>query len=96
MRKLPVTLRLSLLPIGAACALAACGEAEEPAMEADATDLSGGELIVSDADAQGVDVTLPDTAMTPEPETDAPTMSPPVDGPAADDPAVDPATDPLP
>ena len=63
----------SLLPLaaaGLAFSLAACGEREEPTYEADAEDLSGGELIVSEA-TPGVPVDLPETPMTPVPEGEA-------------------------
>ncbi len=63
----------SLLPLaaaGLAFSLAACGEREEPTYEADAEDLSGGELIVSEA-TPGVPVNLPETPMTPVPEGEA-------------------------
>lgn len=56
------------LALLACAALAACGSPEEPTYEADATDESGGELIVSDADAEGVEVDLPETEMTMVPE----------------------------
>jgi hypothetical protein len=39
----------------------------EPTYEAGVTDASGGELIVSDPDAEGVPVDVPDTPMTPVP-----------------------------
>ena len=52
-----------LLVAAAVVGLAGCGSSE-PEYEADATDASGGELIVEDADAPGVDVTLPETEMT--------------------------------
>lgn len=58
-----------LVPAALALALAACAE-EEPTYEADAEDLSGGELQVADPDAEGVPVDLPETEMTnvpPEP-----------------------------
>ncbi len=65
------TLAKSILPLGAALALAACGGAEEeepaPAMTEtplEVDDLSGGELIGVNADAEGVDVELPETPMT--------------------------------
>lgn len=62
----------TILPLGTALALAACGgaeEADEPAPEMtetplDVDDLSGGEIIGVNPDAEGVDVTLPDTEMT--------------------------------
>lgn len=46
-----------------ALSLAAC-QSEEVEMEADAEDLSGGELITTPVDAEGVDVELPETPMT--------------------------------
>ena len=71
---MPITTRAkTLLPIGAALALCACGEAEEaepapaPAMTEtplDVDDLSGGELIGVNEDAEGVEVELPQTEMT--------------------------------
>ena len=45
------------LPLAAALALSACGEAEEPAYEVDATD-EGGELIVAEDQADAVEVVL--------------------------------------
>lgn len=68
----------ALVPF-AALALAACGGSEtEPTYEADATDQSGGELIVTDPSETGVAVDLPETPMTPVPaeETPAPTETP--------------------
>lgn len=65
------TIARSILPLGAALALAACGEAEETTYEADAEDLSGGELIVTEEDPDAVPVDTPDTPMTPVPEEDA-------------------------
>lgn len=65
------TLAKFTLPLGAALALAACGGAEEeapaPAMTEtplEVDDLSGGELIGVNPDAEGVDVELPETPMT--------------------------------
>lgn len=55
--------RLAAMPLAAALMLAACGEADEPEYEADATDVSGGELIVTD-ETPAVPVDLPDTPMT--------------------------------
>ncbi|MBB3034090.1 hypothetical protein [Alteriqipengyuania lutimaris] len=53
------------LSLAAALGLAACsGEAEEETYEVDATDESGGELIVADEEAQGVPVDVPETEMT--------------------------------
>ena len=63
----------SLLPLGAALALAACGgEPEEKTYEADAEDLSGGELIVTEKDPDAVPVDLPDTPMTNVPDESVP------------------------
>lgn len=61
------------LPLAAALALAlsACGEAEEPAYEVDATDEGGGELIVAEDQADAVEVDTPDTPMTNVPEESA-------------------------
>lgn len=65
------TVAKTLLPVGAALALCACGEAEEaepaPAMTEtplEVDDLSGGEMIGVNADAEGVEVELPQTEMT--------------------------------
>lgn len=65
------TLARTLVPLGAALALAACGGAQEaePAPEMTETplevdDLSGGEMIGVNPDAEGVDVELPETEMT--------------------------------
>ena len=58
---------LALPAAALALSLAACSEPEEPTYEADAEDLSGGELIVSEA-TPGVPVDLPETPMTPVPE----------------------------
>lgn len=52
-----------------AITLAAC-QAEEPNVEPDAEDLSGGELITTPVDAEGVDVNLPETEMTNVPVDD--------------------------
>ena len=66
------TIARSFLPLGAALALASCGgEAEEPTYEADAEDMSGGELIVTEEDPDAVPVDTPDTPMTPVPEEGA-------------------------
>ncbi|MCB2089280.1 MAG: hypothetical protein H6918_00345 [Sphingomonadaceae bacterium] len=57
---------LVALPLAGALALTACSQqAEEPTYEADATDESGGELIVSDVDPAAVPVDVPETEMTP-------------------------------
>ena len=66
------TIARSILQLGAALALAACGvEAEEPTYEAYAEDMSGGELIVTEEDPDAVPVDTPDTPMTPVPEEGA-------------------------
>ena len=54
----------ALLALGGAALLAACGGQEEKTYEVDATDESGGELIVSDVDPEAVPVDTPDTEMT--------------------------------
>jgi hypothetical protein len=59
-----------LLALAAPLALAACGDevAEEKSYEAGVEDVGGGELIVTEADAEGVeDLELPETPMTPVP-----------------------------
>lgn len=53
------------VPAFAALALAACGAQEEKTYEADATDESGGELIVTPEDPDAVPVDIPETEMTP-------------------------------
>ncbi|MET1757073.1 hypothetical protein ABVV53_16655 [Novosphingobium sp. RD2P27] len=53
-----------LFAAAAALPLAACGGQEETTYEADATDVSGGELIVTEATSPGVPVDVPDTPMT--------------------------------
>lgn len=57
------------LALAGSLALAACNKSETT-YEADATDESGGELIVS-TDTAGVPVDLPTTAMTPVPDAAA-------------------------
>ena len=52
-----------------ALSLAAC-QAEEPTYEADAEDMSGGDLVVVPED-EGVAVDLPETPMTPVAEGEA-------------------------
>ncbi|MBO6527516.1 hypothetical protein [Erythrobacter sp.] len=59
------------LPLAAALALVACGEAEDTTYEVGATDEGGGELIVSEEDPNAVEVDLPETPMTNVPEEDA-------------------------
>lgn len=72
------TVSKALLPLAGAFALAACGgDAEETTYETDVVDESGGELIVTDPEAEGVDVQLPETPMTPVPPAgDEPTATP--------------------
>ena len=53
----------ALLALGGAVLLTACAEQEEKTYEVDATDESGGELIVSDVDPEAVPVDTPDTEM---------------------------------
>ncbi|MEW9854976.1 hypothetical protein [Novosphingobium sp. M1R2S20] len=54
-----------LFAAAAALPLAACGgQPEEKTYEADATDVSGGELIVTDANSPGVPVDVPEVPMT--------------------------------
>ncbi len=75
------TLSLAL-PLSAALALAACGgnDEAEKTYEAGATDVGGGELIVTDPSETGIPVDLPETPMTPVPpegsETPSETPSP--------------------
>lgn len=52
------------VPALAALALAACGQQEEKTYEADAEDMSGGELIVTEQDPAAVEVDIPETEMT--------------------------------
>lgn len=71
----------TLLPLGAALALSACGGNEEKNYEADANDVSGGELIANPEDPSAVPVDTPDTPMTPVPE-DGMAEDPATDAPA--------------
>lgn len=57
------TMMGALLALGGAAMLTACGEPEEKSYEVDATDESGGELIVSEVDPEAVPVDTPDTEM---------------------------------
>lgn len=59
------------LPLCAALALAACGQEQETTYEADATDLGGGELIVTEEEPDAVPVDIPDTPMTNVPDDTA-------------------------
>ena len=62
----------TVLALAGAFALSACqSEEAEPTTEVDTVDVSGGELIAVPADAEGVDVDLPESPMTPV-ETGAP------------------------
>ncbi|MEZ5743804.1 MAG: hypothetical protein R3D89_08770 [Sphingomonadaceae bacterium] len=70
----------SALAASAALLLAACGSEDATTYEADAVDESGGELIVEDADAPGVDVNLPETEMT-----NVPAEGEAAEAPAAED-----------
>lgn len=68
-----------LLALAAPLALAACGSDEpaEKTYEAGVEDEGGGELIVTEADAEGVeDLELPETPMTPVPPEEEPTATP--------------------
>jgi hypothetical protein len=78
-------IRLALLPLAAAFALAACGgEPEEPTLEAGMDDTGGGELIVTEEDPAAVPVELPETPMTPVPvPTPVPTPVEEVETPPA-------------
>ncbi|BBC71121.1 conserved hypothetical protein [Altererythrobacter sp. B11] len=59
------------VPLAAALSLAACGGNDtEKTYEADATDVSGGDLIVTE-ETPAVPVDLPDTPMTPVPDASA-------------------------
>ncbi|WP_114522336.1 hypothetical protein [Altererythrobacter sp. ZODW24] len=60
----------TLLTLAGALALSACGEAEEKSYEADATDESGGDFIISEPDPAAVPVDLPETEMTEVPPED--------------------------
>ena len=57
----------ALFPLAGALALAACGDSEDATYETNVVDESGGELIVTDPEAEAVDVELPETPMTPVP-----------------------------
>ena len=69
------------LPLAAAFALSACGQAADTTYEVDATDEGGGELIVAEEVPGAVEVDTPDTPMTNVPEDGAD----PVDGDAESD-----------
>ena len=89
MRIPPILSRTTLaLAAAAPLMLAACSDdAEETTYEAGATDVSGGELIVREADEDAVEVDLPETEMTnvPPGETSEPlprteeTVTPPAE-----------------
>ena len=59
------------LPAAAALCLAACAPETPTDYETDVVDESGGDLIVEDADAPGVDVELPETPMKTVPAEEA-------------------------
>ena len=59
------------LAAAAALGLAACGQQPATDYETDVVDESGGELIVEDADQEGVEVELPETPMTNVPAEEA-------------------------
>jgi len=59
------------LPLAAAFALSACGQAEDTTYEVDATDEGGGELIVTEQQPDAVEVDTPDTPMTNVPDESA-------------------------
>lgn len=72
MRKIKLHSVGGVMALAAAGLLAACGaEPEEKSYEVDATDQSGGELIVSDVDPEAVPVDTPDTEMVSVPEGEA-------------------------
>lgn len=66
------------LPMGAACALAACGgqDESERTFTTDTVDKSGGELIVTEQDPNAVQVNTPDTPMTNVPPGETPSPTP--------------------
>jgi len=67
-------------PVIGALALTACGgEQQETTYDTNVADQSGGELIVTDPDANAVDVQLPETPMTPVPPMTETTESPSTD-----------------
>jgi hypothetical protein len=75
-----------LLALAAPLALSACGDApaEEKSYEAGVEDVGGGELIVTEADAEGVeDLELPETPMTPVPPGEEPEATATEPAPAA-------------
>lgn len=59
-----INLTAKLLAAGGALGLAACAPEQPKDYETDTVDQSGGELIVEDANGEGVEVTLPETEMT--------------------------------
>jgi hypothetical protein len=60
----------------AAIALAACAPEQPKDYETDVVDESGGDMIVEDENAEGVEVELPETPMTNVPEAPAATEAP--------------------
>lgn len=71
-------MKLTLL-FAATLGLAACAPEQPKDYETDVVDQSGGELIVEDESAEGVEVTLPQTPMTNLPD----------EAPAAETPAAE-------
>lgn len=65
--------RIAALALAATAALglAACAQEQPKDYETDVVDKSGGELIVEDANPEGVQVTLPETPMTNVPPASA-------------------------
>lgn len=65
--------RIATLSLAATVALglAACGQEQAKDYETDVVDQSGGDLIVEDANPEGVEVKLPETPMTNVPEAPA-------------------------
>lgn len=61
-----LSIRHAVLCAAPLLALSACGGNEEQTYETDVTDLSGGELIVTE-ETPGVPVNVPETPMTPVP-----------------------------
>lgn len=59
------------LTLVATLAVAACNQAEERTYEVDATDESGGELIVREVDPEAVPVEIPEVEMTNVPADEA-------------------------
>lgn len=83
------TITRSILPLGAALALAACGgEPEKTTYKADVTDEGGGDLVVTQENPDEVKVKTPDTPMTSVP-ADGATATPAEDNPGDAEPIAD-------